>query len=91
MRGCTKLPLDLFMTASFLSSLMFFINLKREKKGEELSRWNKAVICGTIVLALLELINCIITTVCFTMFKLSYFKDSPETLHLLRIFIQPIS
>lgn len=87
MRASVKLPLDLYMMYSFLMAFWFLV----EKRGQQLTRYNKTVIGATLFLLFLAFVNALISAVCYTMYNLSFLQGYPQTLLVLRIFVQPVS
>jgi hypothetical protein len=90
-RACVKLPLDLYMMSSFLSTFWFMKELKKQNQSDELTPYNKRVIIATYVLLALDLFNSLISAFCYTMYNLSFFKEMPDALFVLKIFVQPVS
>ena len=88
-RVSVKFPLDLYMMFSCLTS--FWYLLEKKRKRSELTVYNKVVIGATLFLLLLAFVNALISAVCYTIYYLSYFQGDPDTLLVLRVFIQPVS
>lgn len=74
-RVSVKVPLDLYMMFSCLTSLSFFLEKKRELS--ELTVYNKVMIGVTLFLLFLAFVNALIPSVCYTMYNLSYFQGDP--------------
>ena len=98
-RGVTKILTDALMFTLFFKTFSFFVSIKRsiikETSGEQedLTTYNKLVICATLFLSILNIGSSLIVSVVLSLYQSSIVKDSPTLSQNMafRILIQPVN